>query len=290
VSDGGASPTVEEIHDYYVDLTDAYTAHGAGTAGWHLGQWEPGVTTSAEALLASNWRLLDGLPITAQTHILDAGCGVGGLAIWAARTFGCRVTGITLVPMHVAQARIAAALAGVRHLCTFERMDMADLAFADATFDAVTNQESWCYVADKRRYLREVYRVLRPGGYWRALDGAVREKPLPPRAVRWHREVYEGWHMFPEPPRSEVELVMREVGFLPEPTEDLTDRVIPHVRAWLGAANSQVEAARRRESARDPRQAANVRAHFRAGRACARGMIHGYFRYLRFGARKPTGS
>jgi tocopherol O-methyltransferase len=282
-------PTVEEIRDYYADMTAAYIAYGDGTEGWHMGLWGPGVTTRADALLASNRRLLDGLPIDAHSHILDVGCGVGGLAIWAARTFGCRVTSITLVPMHVVRARMWAALAGVRHLCTFERMDMAELPFADATFDVVTNQESWCHTADKRGYLRQVYRVLRPGGCWRALDAAVREQPLPPLGQRWHREICAGWHIFPWPPRSEVERMIRDAGYLPEATEDLTEPATVHARTWLGADARQAWAVRAREFVRDPPGPATYRAHMRAGRAFAHGLTRGYFEYLRYGATKPAG-
>ncbi len=285
--DGSAVRTVEDIRDYYVDMTAVYTAHGVGTDGWHVGLWEPGVTTHAEALLASNRRLVDGLLLDAKSQWLDAGCGVGGLAIWAARTFGCRVTGITLVPRHVVQARIAAALAGVGHLCTFECMDMAELAFPDATFDVVTNQESWCHTWDKRHYLRQVYHVLRPGGHWRAVDTAIREKPLPARAERRQQEVCAGWHLFPWPPRGEVEQMTREVGFLPEASEDLTERVLPHVRAWFGAGSGPARAAWRRQFAGDARGAANYRAHVRASRAFALGLTYGYFEYFRYGAVKP---
>src|SRR5262249_13820706 len=109
--------TIEDIREYYTTLTNAYSVYSARTEVWHVAHWESGITTQAEALLASNRRLLAGLPINAEMHLLDVGCGVGALAIWAARTFGCRVTGITVVPTHVAQARIWASLAGVRHLC-----------------------------------------------------------------------------------------------------------------------------------------------------------------------------
>ena len=38
--------TVEHIRDYYVDMTAVYTAHGAGTDGWHVGLWEPSSRTA----------------------------------------------------------------------------------------------------------------------------------------------------------------------------------------------------------------------------------------------------
>ena len=74
-------PSIAEIHDYYAGMTEAYTTYSAGTGGWHVGLWDAGVTTHGQSLLATNRRLLAGLAIDANTHILDAGCGSGSLAI-----------------------------------------------------------------------------------------------------------------------------------------------------------------------------------------------------------------
>src|SRR3954471_8495821 len=126
-------PLIAEIHDYYVDATQMYSRYAAGTGGWHVGLWDTDVTTHGQSIVATNRRLLAGLAIDANTHILDAGCGSGSLAIWAARRFGCRVTGITIVPQHVAMAQLSAATAEVGHLCDFQFMDMSAMTVPDAT-------------------------------------------------------------------------------------------------------------------------------------------------------------
>jgi hypothetical protein len=41
-----------------------------------------------------------------------------------------------------------------------------------------------------------------------------------------------------------------------------------------------------RRYAHEPRLAGNLEAHYAAGRACARGLIDGYFHYVRYGAVK----
>src|SRR3954471_23014214 len=281
-------PSIAEIHDYYADMTGSYTQYSAGTGGWHVGLWEAGVTTHAQSILATNRRLLAGLAIDANTHILDAGCGSGALAIWAARTFGCRVTGITIVPVHVAMAQLSAARAGLGHLCDFQHMDMAAMTFPDATFDIVTNQETFCYVEDKLRYLRDVRRLLRPGGAWRTLDGALPERRLSSRGERRHRRMCEGYYMFPEPRVSEVEHWLDAAGFRRDPTEDLTPLTMPGMRRRLQRPPEAVRAAWRREQARDPRRSATLTAHLAADRAVARAMIDGDFAYVRYAAIKPS--
>jgi hypothetical protein len=80
----------------------------------------------------------------------------------------------------------------------------------------------------------------------------------------------------------------REVGYLPEASEDLTKQVIPHVRAWFSADSATARAGWRRRFTHDARGAANFRAHERASRAFALGLTHGYFEYFRYGAVKPA--
>jgi cyclopropane fatty-acyl-phospholipid synthase-like methyltransferase len=279
-------PSLAEIHDYYVEATGMYSRYSAGTGGWHVGLWDAAVTTHGQSIVATNRRLLAGLAIDANTHILDAGCGSGSLAIWAARRFGCRVTGITIVPQHVALAQLSAAMAEVGHLCDFQSMDMSAMTVPDATVDIVTNQETFCYVEDKRRYLGEVRRVLRPGGAWRAVDCARSERKPSVRAERRHRRTCDGWHTFPYSRPSEVEGLMDDARLRREPTEDLTGLTLPCVHEWLQPGLAGPPAERRRERARDPRRYAAMTAHFDGSRACARALIDGDFVYVRYAATK----
>jgi SAM-dependent methyltransferase len=281
-------PSLAEIHDYYAEMTGSYMRYAAGTGGWHVGLWDADVATHAQSIVATNRRLLAGLAIDATTHLLDVGCGSGALAIWAARTFGCRVTGITIVPLHVAMAQFSAAMARVGHLCEFQIMDMAAMTFPDATFDIVTNQETFCYVEDKLRYLRDVRRVLRPGGAWRTLDGALPERELSARGERRHRVMCEGYRMFPEPRVSDVELFVDNAGLRREPTEDLTALTLPGMRGRLQPTPAVVRALWRRERERNPRWSATNRAHMAAGRAVARALIDGDFAYVRYAATRPS--
>src|SRR5206468_3719870 len=64
----------------------------------HFGYYDETVRTHDASLLKMNEVLARYAQITSHDHILDAGCGVGGSAIWLARIFGCQVKGITIVP------------------------------------------------------------------------------------------------------------------------------------------------------------------------------------------------
>lgn len=98
------------------------------------------------------------------TRVLDAGCGVGGSARHLARRFGARVDGLTLSPV---QKRIAEDLnetAGTQEQVRIQVADANHAPFEDASFDIVWSLESGEHMPDKKAFLTECLRVLRPGG------------------------------------------------------------------------------------------------------------------------------
>src|SRR5438105_10981518 len=100
-----AAATARRTAAYYNYLMDWYTRYASGTYGWHHGIWDPGVRSFADALRRSNERLVKGVRLTADSQVLDVGCGVGGFAVWVADAFGCRVTAVNNAPVHLVVAR-----------------------------------------------------------------------------------------------------------------------------------------------------------------------------------------
>src|SRR6266511_3754780 len=76
---------------------------------------------------------------------------------------GLRVEGLDLSTEMVAQARRNATDAGLDDAVRFTVGDVADLPYADATFDLVVSTMSQHHWADAAAGLRELRRVLRPG-------------------------------------------------------------------------------------------------------------------------------
>ena len=109
-------------------------------------------------------KVTDTLGLRAGEHVLDAGCGPGETAVYLARTFGVRVTGVTVSAFEIEQATERAASGAVSDLATFEYGDYTGLSYPDGTFDAVLALESLQNAPDLGQVLRELYRVLRPGG------------------------------------------------------------------------------------------------------------------------------
>jgi SAM-dependent methyltransferase len=99
--------------------------------------------------------------------VLEVSCGHGGGAFYLTRTFApASYTGLDLNPTGIAYCKKRHHLAALR----FIQGDAENLPFPDASFDAVLNVEaSHCY-PDFPRFLSEVARVLRPGGYFHYAD------------------------------------------------------------------------------------------------------------------------
>jgi SAM-dependent methyltransferase len=96
--------------------------------------------------------------------VIDVSCGGGRLSFWLARR-GLRASGVDFAPSMIEKANEKAALDGLdAHFVTGDAMD---LPFTDGVFDHAIYMGSLMYVATlagRRTVLREIKRVLKPGG------------------------------------------------------------------------------------------------------------------------------
>ena len=222
---GSAEEMETSVSDHYAALTDRMEKFGGDLLACHFGLWGPDTTTDREGLERANHMLVQGCDLGAGRHVLDAGCGVGGTAITLAEAYGVRVTGLTVCEPHIAVARQHAERRGVGHLVSFRHGDFMDLPFPDASFDAVLNHESFCYAPDKLAYLRGVYRVLKPGGRWQALEGLLSGMPLTKDQQTLHTTAQRGWRMPPLEPWRRVLTTLERAGFIDIRDRDLSSEV-----------------------------------------------------------------
>jgi len=103
-------------------------------------------------------------PIVGE-RVLDVACGTGLVSFDAARAIGPngRVLGIDLSKKMVAAAERRASELKLSN-CKFSRMDAETLALPDASFDLALCALGLMYMPDPEQALREMCRVLRPGG------------------------------------------------------------------------------------------------------------------------------
>ena len=176
--------------EFYDDVTRRLAATGMGEASFFLNYGYVALGSADDAVL----EVPDGVPnrnsvrlalelvgateISGQ-HALDVGCGRGGTASLLAEQFGAEAAGVDISPEAIAFCRNAHRATGVR----FEVGDAENLPFDDASFDVVTNLESSHTYPDMRAFLREVTRVLRPGGWFLHADLLAGQRWMEVKAI-----------------------------------------------------------------------------------------------------------
>ena len=102
--------------------------------------------------------IADRLAIGSGSVVLDLGSGLGGPGAWLGRARGCRVVGTDVMEIEVrGSARLFPGTSAA--VAEAER-----LPWRDSSFDAAWSLGVVEMVGDKRRAMREVARVLKPGG------------------------------------------------------------------------------------------------------------------------------
>ena len=113
---------------------------------------------------ASARQLADLLELRGDERVLDVATGTGHVALeLAARLPRGRVAGVDFSAGMLAQARRKAAARGV-HNVEFAEMDMQDLRFANASFDAAVCAFGIFFVEDMETTLAQIATKVRPGG------------------------------------------------------------------------------------------------------------------------------
>jgi len=117
-------------------------------------------------------------PIIKGDVVLDIGCGGGVDTMVAALLVGSegKAVGIDMTPDMVERATKNLQEASIENV-TFQQGSAEDLPFLDDSFDVVISNGVFNLIADKKRALEEVFRVLKSGKHLMIADQVLTSDP-----------------------------------------------------------------------------------------------------------------
>jgi len=135
------------------------------------------------------WRraMVDAVVPAANERILDVATGTGMVAAELRARADCTVVGLDQSPQMLAAARTRFASDGAR--VELIEGQAEELPFADESFDALTFTYLLRYVDDPPSTMKELARVLRPGGRIASLEFGVPPRRVPREAWRLYTAV-----------------------------------------------------------------------------------------------------
>ncbi len=238
-------PDVSRIRAYYDETWLDYRMFWLNprNRAIHFGYWDKHTRSHSESLLNMNRVLASHTGIRSGQRILDAGCGIGGSAIWLAKTYDVEVVGITPVASQVARARRYAQEQGLAGRVSFEQQDYSHTTFPQASFDVIWVMESLCHAPDKRLVLAEARRLLRPGGRLGIVEYMRTSRPHAAADETLLHSWLSGWAIPDLATSREFLEWTQALGFQDVQLADITPNVRPSLRrlyrlamlTWPGA-------------------------------------------------------
>jgi len=179
------------------------------------------------------------LGITATSNVLEIGSGSGRYALQVANTTGCQLLGVDINEPGIQNANALAAEQKLTDRVRFEKCDASQaLRFGDATFDAIFSNDVLCHIPGRDKLLRELHRVLKPGGRLLFSDALVIGGVISHHEIAARSSI--GYFLFSPP--GENERLLREAGFTAVDVQDTTANASLISQRWCDARKKRAEA------------------------------------------------
>jgi len=158
--------SASEVVTYYdqCEVDYRWLWHLDNNYAMHYGYWNEDTNHLRDALKNMNQYITDNLDVRAGQRLLDAGCGVGGTAVYIGKSFDVDIHGITLSQHQVDKASERSARLNLLGRTHFSAQDYCNTSFDDDFFDSIYGIESICHANEKSDFLNEASRLLKPNG------------------------------------------------------------------------------------------------------------------------------
>ena len=202
---------ITKYYDYTVPFYKFFY-HGDSNA-LHYGFWDDNTKNHQEALLNVNKFLAETVGMKSDDVVLDAGCGVGGSAIWLAKSYGTKIIGITISDKQLNKAKNLSLKNKLDSIINFYKRDFLNSGFDNESFSVVWAIENVCHAEDKKDFLKEAYRLLKNGGRLVIDDGFLLRQPKDKNEEKDYNASLEGMALSNLALESEFKKSLEEVGF-----------------------------------------------------------------------------
>jgi len=229
---------MKHIHGYYSPndlynrIIDGLDQTGKGLSEITLDDLQPvdefhirGDTATKELIKLSGF--------TPDMHILDVGCGVGGSTRRLSHETGCRVTGIDLSDQYIDAAERLTQLLAMQERVKFHAASALDLPFDDNTFDGAWSIQMSMNVEDKLSWLKELYRVLKPGGRAVLYEVCANKNSPVHFPVPWAQDSSMSFLVPPESFRAVIAFAGFDIDVWSDKT-DLAKKAFAHMTEPMG--------------------------------------------------------
>ncbi len=153
---------------------------------------------------------LDQLNFTAEDHLVDVGCGLGGASRFVAKQYKSKVTGIDLTPEYIEVGEALCTWVGLDNLVTLQQGSALSMPFDDSVFDGGYMMHVGMNIKDKVGLFKEIFRVLRSRANFGVYDVMQIEEGELMYPVPWATTAGESEVTSPE----QYKQAMEEAGFI----------------------------------------------------------------------------
>ena len=245
--------TAEAVDRYYTRCIPFYREFLG--RHWHTGYYAASGPIGPADQLRMELRIAQSAGIDERCHVLDVGCGIGGVACHLAQQTGARFRGLTTNAAQLELAREHARTTGSEARVAFDRGSAEALPYDDAAFDVVLFFESPCHFPDRARFFAEACRVLRPGGRLAGEDWLAAEGLDAAQRERWIRPICESWAIPSLGTLAEYAAGMASAGLKVREARDLREEMARERGFVVAAADREALQVEARETAEPIRRA-----------------------------------